>query len=93
MRYIIFLGILGFSLSSNAFVIKEKQKKDGGNKQLVIGICEKLNNTKSKEICVTERMKKKDGAWKLWGIKGKKKGSFKKYTEALSECCLKKDLK
>ncbi len=93
MRYFIFLGILCLSLSLNAFVIKEKQKKDSGNKQLVIGICQKLNNTKSKEICIAERVKKKDGSWKLWGIKGKKKGSFKKYTEALSECCLKKALK
>ncbi len=93
MRYFIFLGILFVTLSSNAFIIKEKQKRNNGNKQLVIGICEKLNNTKSKEICIAERVKKKDGAWKLWGIKGKKKGSFKKYTEAISECCLKKDLK
>ncbi len=93
MKKILFLVLCVFAISSNAFIVKEKKKEDGGKKQVVIAVCEKLNNKPSKEFCISEREKKKNNKWNLWGIKGKKKASFKKYEDALEECCLSKKLK
>lgn len=94
MKKALIIGLCVFATATaSAFVIKEKRKENLGNKQIVIAVCETFNDKVSDEVCIAEREKRENGKWKLWGIKGKKKGTFKRHQDALDACCFSKEMK
>ncbi|MBN1783798.1 MAG: hypothetical protein JW812_02410 [Alphaproteobacteria bacterium] len=94
MKKTLIIGLCVFAVTSaSAFIIKDKRIEDFGKKQTVIAVCETFNDKASDEVCIAEREKRTNGTWDLWGIKGKKKGTFKRHQDAIDSCCFAKDMK
>ncbi len=75
--------IVGVS-PSFAYILKDAKNISGT--QTMIATCQNFDNSSSDVICMVKRKEMSAGQWGPWIITGKK-GTFKTFEAALSECC------
>ena len=90
-KIFLFSVLILFASQADAYILKKKEKKEKGTIQRVIVKCQKMDNSPSKEIVITERVKKVK-KWSAWEVKGQG-GKFKKWEKAVEERCNELNLK